>query len=63
MLCKACNTEMMIDRTEFLVVGDQSASTETELYNVPIFKCGSKSCTANNQPIRGEPIRLPLVPT
>lgn len=60
MICVKCNTDMMIDRTQFIVVGDQSANTETELYNVPIFKCKDTSCSEHDKEKRGEPIRLAL---
>ena len=58
MLCKKCNTECFIDRTETIVEGDNSPDTETKVYKNLIYVCRNPKCTEFKKDIGEEKILI-----
>jgi hypothetical protein len=51
---------MILTRAEFKVTGDASPETETNLFQVPVFRCINKGCGACDEEVTGEPVPIEI---
>lgn len=58
MLCANCGVEAIIGATRTEVVGDESPSTQTEVYEVLSYRCRNPQCPQSGQEIGTERIKI-----
>ena len=58
MVCPKCGAEAIIDGTRVEVSGDKSWATQTEVFEVMVYRCRNRRCEANGTEIGEDRIKI-----